>query len=506
MATKKIFKAVATVTTLSVATRAISFVFKIYLSRTLGAEVMGLYQICLSVFFLFSALAAGGLSTVLSRRVAEVNTKKDNDRGITMLSTALAVGSGIALTLIALIFIFEPYMELLFSDDRAVPLFLVMCPALLSTTVYCLIRSWFCGNKQFTAFSTTEMLEEILRILFTLLLVSGVVTGISGSYGIALAFTISDIAVAIILIVLFFIKGGKFTKPSNYADLVKPAIPVTFMRVFSSLIITLVAVILPARLMASGYSMSEATASYGRITGMANPLLYAPNAIISSLAIVLIPEMSQNGINKNYTALNRHINTALKFTLIVCGVFMAFYCALGEELCTLLYNDSIAGEYLEVAAYCMVLVPLNMIVNSALNSIGLEKEAFLCFIFGSIFMLASIYFLPQFIGIYAVVVANASTLLVSLGIGLYFLHKHSGYDCAFLKQFIIIVVFNIPCCYLAHTSYELFARYIGSYALISSGALVAVMYFSLIWIFNLVDISGFINKSALKTKKLAVAK
>ncbi len=330
MASKKIFKAVATVTVLSVATRALSFVFKIYLSRTLGAEIMGLYQICLSIFFLFSALAAGGLSTVLSRKVAEVNTKKDNDRGITMLSTALAIGTGIALVLIALVYIFEPYLSLLFSDDRAVPLFLVMCPALLSTTVYCLIRSWFCGNKQFTAFSTTEMLEEILRILFTLLLVSGVVTGISGSYGIALAFTLSDIVVAVILIVLFFIKGGRFTKPSGYAELAKPAIPVTFMRVFGSLIITLVAVILPARLIASGYTVSEATASYGRITGMANPLLYAPNAIISSLAIVLIPEMSQNGINKNYVALNRHINTALKFTLIVCGVFMAFYCALGE--------------------------------------------------------------------------------------------------------------------------------------------------------------------------------
>ncbi len=152
----------------------------------------------------------------------------------------------------------------------------------------------------------------------------------------------------------------------------------------------------------------------------------------------------------------------------------------------------------------MVLVPLNMIVNSSLNSIGLEKEAFLCFIFGSIFMIASIYFLPQYIGIYAVVVANACTLIVSLGIGLYFLHKHSGYDCAFIKQFIIVVAFNIPCCYLAHASYDVLSRYIGSYALICSGALVALMYFSLIWIFNLVDVSGFINKSKLKSKKLDV--
>ncbi len=504
MASKKIFKAVATVTVLSVFTRALSFIFKIYLSRTLGAEVMGLYQICLSVFLLFSALSASGLSTVLSRKVAEINTRTDGDRGLTMLSTALTIGTGIALALIGLAFLFKPYLSLIVSDNRAIPLFLIMCPALLSTTIYCLIRSWFCGNKNFTAFSVTELLEEVLRILFTLLLVSGVVTGISGSYGIALAFMLSDITVAIILLILFYLKGGRFKKPSKFYELIKPATPVTFMRVFGSLIITIVAVLLPTRLMASGYSMGEATASFGRITGMANPLLYAPNAIISSLAIVLIPEMSQNGIKKNYTALNNHINTALKFALIVCGVFMAFYCALGEELCTILYKDNIAGQYLEVAGYTMVLVPLNMIVNSALNSIGMEKEAFLCFIFGAVLMLLSIYILPQYIGIYSVVVANASTLIVSLIIGLYFLHKKSGYDCAFLKQFIIVVAFNIPCCYLAHTSYSVMERFMGYYALIITGLLVFLVYVALIWIFNLVDFSGFKTKSPIldKTKNI----
>ena len=55
---KKIFKAFFTVTSVSVVTRGISFIFKIFISRELGAEVMGVYQICFSVFAMFAALAA----------------------------------------------------------------------------------------------------------------------------------------------------------------------------------------------------------------------------------------------------------------------------------------------------------------------------------------------------------------------------------------------------------------------------------------------------------------
>ncbi len=53
---KKIVGAVATVAVFEVFTRLIGFLFKIYLSRALGAEALGLYQIALSVFFLFSSL------------------------------------------------------------------------------------------------------------------------------------------------------------------------------------------------------------------------------------------------------------------------------------------------------------------------------------------------------------------------------------------------------------------------------------------------------------------
>ena len=77
---RKIFKAFATVTVIAAITRGLSFVFKIYLSRKLGAEILGLYQICASVFMLFACISASGMPVTLSIITAESDSIGDNKR------------------------------------------------------------------------------------------------------------------------------------------------------------------------------------------------------------------------------------------------------------------------------------------------------------------------------------------------------------------------------------------------------------------------------------------
>ncbi|MDE5990760.1 MAG: oligosaccharide flippase family protein, partial [Clostridia bacterium] len=84
---RKLFKAFATVTLISVFTRLLSFVFKIYLSRKLGAEILGLYQICMSVFMLFACICSSGIPVTLSRITAESDTVGNNKRQFGAVST-----------------------------------------------------------------------------------------------------------------------------------------------------------------------------------------------------------------------------------------------------------------------------------------------------------------------------------------------------------------------------------------------------------------------------------
>ncbi|MBO5776455.1 MAG: oligosaccharide flippase family protein [Clostridia bacterium] len=494
MSTNRIFKSVVTVTGFSIITRGLSFIFKIYLSRTVGAEVMGLYQIAMTVFFLFIALSTGGISTVLSRKIAEDKAVGNSKRSLTLLSTSLIMGCSAALVCMVVAYLSLPYLGFIITDERAVPLLKIMLPALLSTTFYIIIRGWFWGNKYFTSFSASETIEEILRILFTLLLVSGVVSGVNGTTGLAIAFTLSDVIVGIIIIIMFMKKGGKFTKHGDFGEILRPATPLTIMKIFGSLAGTAVAIILPQGLIAGGATIAEATASVGRISGMANPLLFAPNAIIGSLAIVLIPELSADNAKGNASALKDHVTQGVTAATAVSGAFMLIYAALGKELTQFLYADIPSGEYLEVACILLLLMPIGQMIASTMNSIGMEKENFISYAAGTILMIIACITLPKLVGVNAIIIADGLFLSVSTLLNVYFLKKHINGSLGILKALLTVALVGVSCIVLTENIYAITKKINQVFALILSGASGAISYMILLVVSGMLDIKTIISK------------
>ena len=123
---KKFLRAFAVVTTLSTVTRLVSFVFKIYLSRSLGAEILGLYQITMSVMMLFAALSASGLPVTLSRLTAEGEALCGKDKMHGAFTSAMLCALMLAATVITFFIAFPSVLYRLFSDPRCVRLFVVM--------------------------------------------------------------------------------------------------------------------------------------------------------------------------------------------------------------------------------------------------------------------------------------------------------------------------------------------------------------------------------------------
>ncbi|MGN1061276.1 MAG: oligosaccharide flippase family protein, partial [Candidatus Coproplasma sp.] len=68
---KNIYKSAAQVTVFSIIEKTLSFIYRIILSRTIGAEGLGIYQICLSVFSVFLTVAATGIPVTVSRLIAK---------------------------------------------------------------------------------------------------------------------------------------------------------------------------------------------------------------------------------------------------------------------------------------------------------------------------------------------------------------------------------------------------------------------------------------------------
>lgn len=490
-----LIKAVGTVTLFSVFTRLLSFLFKIFLSRKVGAEVIGLYQIAVSVFYLFASIGCSGIPQVLSRRVAEDNALRQGRSG-GLVSAALILGVLFSLTTAVACILLGDKLSFLFGDERAVTLFVIMAPAIVSTTIYSIIRAFFWGKKEFTYFSITETVEEILRIIFTAILVCNVFFYLENRIAIALAFTLSDVAVAFILVGLFIFKHGLPSRPKGFRDILLPSLPLTATRLMSGLSGTLMSIILPIALVKSGLSGSEATAKFGRITGMANPLLFAPNALISSIAVVMIPEMSESGVLGNNSKLNGNLNKAISFSIIISGVFVAVYSGVGSTLTELLFGDAESGRYLTVASLSMIPMGISSLISSSLNSVGLERASLIGFVASTAASFGIIIGLAPVIREYSVAVASFVSSLISVTVGSVALYRKVGYAPKYLRTLTCVTAFIIPTSFLAYSVNRVLYPYLGSMAVVVAGAISAILYSVFCVGFSLIDVRAlYVKKS-----------
>ena len=420
----KVFANASIVTFLSIAERGLGFLYRIVLSRLIGAEGLGLYQVALSLFSLFLTLGTGGIPISVSRMISK-SKAENNPQG-----EKQAVSAGLCLSLLltlpaCLIFgLFGEKMHFLFSDTRSLTVFRILLIGLCFSALYAVIRGYFWGNKQFLLPSILEIAEESVMVIAGVLLLQNVFSVTDGAEKAAWAVVISYLFSFTASALCFFLQGGQFSSPKkSLKPLFNATLPITSVRASSSLVNSAIAVLLPAILVQTGVSESEALSLFGVVSGMAIPILFIPSTIIGAISLVLVPELSEDFYRKNYTRLYKNIERGVSVSLFVACAIIPFFYALGNDLGRLAYSNALAGEM--IVKSCVLLLPmsLTMITTGILNSLGFEKQTFLYYFIGAAVTLLCILVLPQFFGVYAYVIGMGASFLINAVCSLVFLNK-----------------------------------------------------------------------------------
>ncbi len=424
-----IYKNTSIVTGLSVAERGLGFLYRIVLSRYIGAEGLGLYQVAHSILFLLMTLCTGGIPVTLSRMLAQ-NKAEKNERGEkSVLTAGLTLSIFLALPLSILFGLFGGKMSFLFSDPRSFEIFKILLVGLCFSCIYAVIRGYFWGNKQFLTASLLEMSEEIIMVLVGVILLRGVTSPLDGGKKAAYAMMSANIFSCVFAVICLFGSGARLQNPkSALKPLFSGAMPVTAVRASGSLVSSAVAVILPAMLVRAGIGEGEALSLFGVVTGMVMPVLMIPSTLIGSLALVLVPELSADYHSRNEERLKTNVLRGLKFSLLISCALIPLFFVLGEDLGKLAFASAKAGKI--IANSCFILLPmsLTMISTSMLNSIGFERQTFTFFFLGAAALLLCILLLPAVCGVYAYILGLGASYLTTAVCNLIFLAK----KCSFL--------------------------------------------------------------------------
>ncbi len=423
---KNIYKSAAQVTVFSIIEKTLSFFYRIILSRTIGAEGLGIYQICLSVFSIFLTVAATGIPVTVSRLIAKYGAMGKPHTKHAVVTSGVLCSLIFTIPVALLLFFAKDLYSFLFPDRSYVNIFLILLPGLVLTSVYAVMRGSFWGNMQFLPYSIIELAEDAVMVVCGCVLVGFAHTAEGGAKAAVIAVLISYVFSFAVSLFWYFFTGGKFVKPKGqFKPLFTAALPVTAMRASTSLLNSCVAMFLPALLSAAcGYSDAQALAIYGAVLGMSVPILFTPSPLIGSIAVVVAPQMSENFYSKRNDLLKRDIEKTLKCSVLIATVLIPLTFTEGRDLGIFLYDNALSGEIISNFSFMMLPMCLSMITTTVLNSMHYEVKTLIYFFIGAAAMLACIFGLTRFWGIYAYMLGLTVNFIITAILNLRLLRKN----------------------------------------------------------------------------------
>ncbi len=479
----RFFKTVAIVTLFSFCEKLLGFLYRIFLSHTIGAEGIGIFQVALSVFGLILTATCSGTPVTVSRLMTKYKAENKPEKIKSVITAGLSLAFFTTLPVCLFLLLFSGKFTFLFADERCVKIFLILTPTLVFSSVYAVLRGVFWGNKDFFPFSVIELLEEVCMIVFGVLLISGATDVTDGATKAGIAVAISYVFSFALATIVFIVRKNKLKNPLlELKPLLSSAVPITAMRTASSVAVSLVSIILPMRLIFYGLTESEAMSAFGAAMGQAYPLLFIPVNLIGSFTLVLVPEISENYYRKNHNSLKSDVEKALKFTTTLCALFVPVFLVCGEEIGIIVFGSTACGEYLSSSCLLMIFMGLSSISTSILNSMGLENRTLIYYILGGFLMLFSVWFLPKFFEINALTIGFLSVYGLTSILNLRLLDKRLVVKPKYLKSTLLTILSLLPTIVFGFILEELLLSVLGVFLTLLTCSIMMMVFNGLLLI------------------------
>lgn len=442
---RNIYQTATLVTVLSVMERTLGFLYRIVLSRLIGAEGLGIYQVALSVFSVFVTIGSGGIPVTVSRLISKSKAEENGKSENTIATSGVFFCLCLTLPVCLGFFLFKNAFDFLFSDPRSEYVFGILLLGLCCTCLYAVLRGRFWGNKKFLLTSTVEILEEGVMVIVGILLLRGACSPFDGAKKAAVAVVISYLVSFSVTLVFYFLHKGRFCSPfGKLKPLISSALPITAVRTGGTLISSAVAVLLPAMLIKNGYSSADALAVFGVVSGMVMPVLSTPSTLIGSISLVLVPELAEDYYKKDEKRLTHNVERGIFLSLLIACALTPFFSALGGDLGKALFSNALAGEMIE--RFCFMLIPMSIsiITTGILNSLNFEKQTLAHYFIGAATMLFCVLFLPHKLGANAYPTGLTTSFILTALLNLNLLRKTIRFSAAFIKKCLFVFALVLP--------------------------------------------------------------
>lgn len=377
----------------------LGFLYRIILTRCIGSEELGLYQVVLPIAGIIFSICCAGFQSAISRYTA-----KNPKDGALWLVSSLIPSLSLSFAAMFITNIFSDVIAeriLLFKNaEPSVKMLSWSFPFIALHDCGC---GYFYGKKKTAVPAISQLVEQIIRIsvlvLYSTILTS---TGSVMKPHHAIIGNIAGEAAASLYVILFIMRSpdtfihNRHILPAAIKESFFFSLPMSANSLLIHLFQSAEAVLIPAQLIIYGYTSAESLKLYGILSGMVLPLIMFPSVLTGSLAVLLMPSVAENSSSTKST-ICRTIKMCISLGIYSISAYYIFVADIGK----ILFDEPLVYEFTRLLSWLCPFIYLSSTMNSIINGAGKTTSTCIQNTLGIIIRLAALIALVPVYGINA---------------------------------------------------------------------------------------------------------
>ena len=403
-------------TAAGVLSRIIGFFYRIFLSRTIGAEALGIYQLTGPVLSLCFALTASSIQTSISKFVGDaIGGCEDSLCGEKKARAYLFLGLVLSCSLSVLTGVFmyfnADWIAVRFlGEARCAPLLVLLTYSLLPCCIHACINGYYYGKKNAFVPSLCQLIEQIARVgsvwtIFQVTTEKGIpLNAFHAVCGLVIGECFGLLVSMSALLQEKRLPRGSYSTDSvcnrtmTYAFLAM-VLPLTINRLAVAFSTSLENLLIPQKLQLYGYSQAEALSVYGILSGMTLSIILFPCVLTNSLSVLLLPAISEAKGRANENQIRRTTKKAIRLGLLLGFAFTILFLFTGDMIGNKLFHNALAGRFICRLAWLCPLMYVSSLLSSILHGLGRPKQVLFVNLLACLIRIGMIWFLVPGYGI-----------------------------------------------------------------------------------------------------------
>ena len=423
--------------------KVIGSVNRILLSRLLGGEGIGLYQMAYPIYLLMLSVCSAGVPVAVSIIVAEKVAKNDYAQAHRIFKVTLGLmavfGLFFALTLYGLAgcLVSSGWIR----DGRAYYALVVLTPAVFFSSILASFRGYFQGYQMMTPPAVSQILEQLVRVLVMIVLAYFLLPmGLEYAAAGAAFGAVPGGLTGLFVLTWFYRKARKEWKQKIKEQvatveesvgaiarrLVLLAVPVSCANLLIPVTSSIDMLLVPNGLGRAGFGVEAATTLFGYLTGMAQPLMMMATIPTMSLAASLVPAVSEACTLQRPDEILRKTTSAFKICMLVVVPASVGMWALAGPISGTLYGTMKAAPVIAHLAPSITFLGIFQVTTGALQGIGKTMIPMWNMLFGAVVKAVAVWQLTSVAAFHILGAAWASNLNFALvaAINVFFLYRN----------------------------------------------------------------------------------